>query len=458
MNRTPLEPWIAHRIGETKGAEGIVERAALERYQLQRLHDTLVLASTRSAFYRRALASVPTAIASRDEVRRLPFTTADDIRADPLAFVAVSQDAISRVVTLSSSGTTGRRKRLYFTPADQALTVDFFRIGMSVFTSPGDRVLILLPGETPGSVGDLLAVGLRELGAVPIKHGPVRDAEATLELAATERASVMVGVPTHLLRLARHRRVAAPLPDLHSILLSTDHVPGAVVAALEAAWGCRVYNHYGMTEMGLGGGVDCPARRGYHMREADFLFEIVDPQTGQQVDDGEPGELVFTTLTRTGMPLIRYRTGDVARWLPGPCPCGTSLRTLAHITTRTAGRVRLGATETVTQADLDEAVFAVGGVVDFAASVGPAGTMTTATLAIQAQVAPHARLDATRGGIERAVAAIPAVAAARASGVLTAVEVTVTRGPIAPPTPAKRAIAVVGTPSAVPAPLAAIPA
>ena len=189
-------------------------------------------------------------------------------------------------------------------------------------------------------MGDLLAIGLQRLGAVPIKHGPVRDAAATLDVIRQEKINVLVGVPTHVLSLARQPN--APKLQLKSVLLTTDHVPNAIKHAVEERFACQVYNHYGMTEMGLGGGVECEARRGYHLREADLLFEIVDPNTGEVLPDGEYGEVVFTTLTRRGMPLIRYRTGDVSRFIPGQCPCGTRLKTLERITHRLSGRIPIG--------------------------------------------------------------------------------------------------------------------
>ena len=96
-----------------------------------------------------------------------------------------------------------------------------------------------------------------------------------------------------------------------------------------------------MTEMGLGGGVQCSARQGYHLREADLYFEIVDPHSGEPLPEGELGEVVFTTLTREGMPLIRYRTGDLSRFLPGQCPCGTLLRSMESIRQRVAGNLEL---------------------------------------------------------------------------------------------------------------------
>jgi len=137
---------------------------------------------------------------------------------------------------------------------------------------------------------------------------------------------------------------------------------------VEDRWQCTAFDHYGMTEMGLGGGVECAARRGYHLREADLLFEIVDLTTGASLPDGEYGEVVFTTLARQGMPLIRYRTGDVSRFMPGACPCGTHLKTLARVTRRIRGCILVG-DGYLTMADLDNALFAVDGVLNFTATL-----------------------------------------------------------------------------------------
>ncbi len=132
----------------------------------------------------------------------------------------------------------------------------------------------------------------------------MQDVAQTLNVLHRERATGVVGVPVQVLSLVRAVAQKLPRPHLKSVLLTMDHVPDAIVQAVEAAWGGTVYNHYGMTEMGLGGGVECAARQGYHLREADMYFEIVDPETGDPLPDGQYGELVFTTLTRQGMPLI----------------------------------------------------------------------------------------------------------------------------------------------------------
>ena len=149
---------------------------------------------------------------------------------------------------------------------------------MSTLVRPGQRVVVLLPGERPDSVGDLLARGLRRMDVHALVYGPVTDPLHAAEAVASFGAHCLVGIPTQVLALARSRTGAAiGKGSIESILLSTDYVPRAIAETLEEVWGCRVFNHYGMTEMGLGGGVECEARAGYHLREADLYFEVVDP-------------------------------------------------------------------------------------------------------------------------------------------------------------------------------------
>lgn len=427
---TPLDAWIAGKVGRP-GAP--LKRADLEAFQLDRLQATLDLVRNRSRFYRSHLKSSPGRPARLEDLAGLPFTTAADLRADPLAFVCVSQDAIQRVVTLDTSGTTGAPKRIYFTAADQELTLDFFQAGMSTFTGRGDRVLILLPGETPGSVGDLLARSLERLGASAIRHGPVRDPALTLAAAEDGGATVMVGVPVHVLSVVRQAAFQQrPLRGVHSVLLTTDHVPDAIKRVVEGALGSTVYNHYGMTETGLGGGVECRARHGLHMREADLYYEVVDPLNGQPLSDGETGELVLTTLTRQGMPLIRYRTGDLGRFIPEPCPCGTVLKTLERVTTRVAGRLRLG-DRAITMADLDEAVFPIEGVVNFQASLEGPANRPDLNVGLKLSSTDDIVLQAARQAIEN----LPVV---RDQMRLERLTLTVAAVPSIPPSMAKRAI------------------
>ncbi len=170
-----------------------------------------------------------------------------------------------------------------------------------------------------------------------------------------------------------------------------------------------------MTEMGLGGGVECEARCGYHLREADLYVEIVDPHTDQPVAEDQTGEIVFTTLTRRGMPLIRYRTGDTSRFIPGDCPCGTVLKTMERVTSRASGFISLGRDAFLTMVDLDEALFSLAGVLNFAVTV----TREDWQNRLHVDIFPAA---AATGGLEaavlRAITTIPAIAAAQQCGEL----------------------------------------
>jgi phenylacetate-CoA ligase len=410
MEITPLEKWIAGRLSDKTRCITVDQ---IESYNLRKLRETILWARTRSPFYKQSFAGLTeNDLVHPRDLERFPFTTADELRQNPMRFLCVSQSEVERVVTLQTSATTGDPKRIYFAEEDLLSTIDFFHWGMATLVGPAERVLILLPGERPGSVGDLLATALDRLGAVGIPHGPVRDADRTLEFMERERIDALVGIPTQVLSLARRGNgKAAP----RSVLLSTDNVPDAIRDELRRLWGCEVYTHYGMTEMGFGGGVECQAHLGYHMRELDLYFEIVDPQSGEPVEEGGLGEIVFTTLTRRAMPLIRYRTGDLSRFLPEPCPCGTVLRSLERVKGRVGGQVRLATGRVLCTADLDEALFPVEGLLDFSAVLSRAGNRDLLHLEVFV-MDPHG--DGTGAAVRCALQTLPALRVACEEGKL----------------------------------------
>lgn len=373
-----FEAWNAKKMGLGSN----LTREQVAHYQLHKVRQTIKRAYGNSPFYRKLLKNfVSKEINCMEDLHQFPFTTADHIREQARQFLCVSQSDISRIVTLDSSGTTGEAKRIYFTDFDQELTIDFFQQGMSTFLERGDRVLILLPGERVGSVGDLLIKALERAGVVPILHGLVQNIPKTVEFMVQERIDSLVGIPIQVLALARYAEMTKKAIQLKSALLSTDHVPDVIIQELVRVWGCQVFEHYGMTEMGLGGGLDCEAHKGYHLREADLYFEIVD-QRGIPVPDGQEGEVVFTTLTRQGMPFIRYRTGDLSRFLPDPCSCGTILKRLERIIKRKDGLVFLKSNTFFTISDLDEKIFAVDGVIDFTVTVDSLQQATQLTVSV----------------------------------------------------------------------------
>jgi phenylacetate-coenzyme A ligase PaaK-like adenylate-forming protein len=217
--------------------------------------------------------------------------------------------------------------------------------------------------------------------------------------------------------LVRHpKSERIPQGLIRSVLLSSDYVPASIVAEIQRTWGCSVYQHYGMTEMGYGGGVECNAHEGYHLREADLLVEIVDPATGRTLPDGVSGEVVVTTLTRRAMPLIRYRTGDLARFLPDYCPCGSTLRRLGKVPGRLANGAALGPATHLRMAALDEAMFAIPDVLNFQAELIPANGSTRLNITVHCD---PCRFPDTLADVSAALVCVPAVRDAVAQGLLT---------------------------------------
>lgn len=362
---TPLDPWVARRLGSGIRLSG---RAELEEAQQAALR-RLLRQAMQASFYRERLAGLEDA-----PLAELPFTFPSDLAGSETRFLTVSQSRIRRVVTLSTSGTTAAPKRLCFTDEDLDSTEDFFLHGMSTFTPPGSVAAVFMEGPRPDSIGQLLVRALARIGCATHVFGLVRDpAEAAARVDAV-RPDVVVGLPAQLGSVAgrtRHR------PE--SVLVSADMSPPSLRKRIEERWSCTVYNHYGLTESGWGAAVECRARQGCHVRELDLLLEIVDAK-GRVLPDGQWGEVVLTTLGRAAFPLVRYRTGDEGRFLPGTCPCGSLLKRLEVI-----GRLpRKGAGGLPLRLyDVEDALWGFPWIEDFRVSLaGPAESPETMTVVI----------------------------------------------------------------------------
>ena len=336
MRLSPVDALAAAGIGRPGEAP---TPEAVADWQLAALRRAVAHAAA-APFYRDRLAGLPAGFPrTPDEFAALPFTSPADLTEAHGRFLAVSQDELARMVTLATSGTTGTPKRVGFTEADLEDIRHFFHIGISTLVEPGDTVLILMPGQRPASIGDLLLQALPRLGAKGILGDPTGDPETLAADLRRHRPNSLVAAPSQIVRALEWPKVCAAARDcLRTVLLSAEALPEGWKALLAERFGATVFDHYGATEMGYGGGVECEAQDGYHLRETELYFEVVDIETGAPLPDGDLGEVVFTTLTPRGMPFVRYRTGDAAAMLAGPCPCGSRLRRLGPI----AGRIERG--------------------------------------------------------------------------------------------------------------------
>jgi len=366
MIKTMYEKWMEEIIlKDTDKKELSLE--ALKLYQLNEIRKTINTAK-KSKFYGEVLKNINSEdINDFEDFKRIPFTTSEDLSKNPKRFLCETLNQISRIVTINTSGTTGISKRIFFTENDLKRTIEFFRYGMLNLVSPGQRVLILMPGTSPSSIGLLLKEGLDEAGLEGIIYGPVFDIWDALETLKVKQIDCIVGLPTQVFYLAKLKNTNPRYEKLKlkSILLSADYVSRTICNEVSKSFDCQVFTHYGMTEMGYGGGVECNALNGYHMRDVDLYIEIIDPLTGENVTEGNYGEVVFTTFRREGMPLIRYRTGDVARFLPKSCFCNHVFRRMDYVQGRLGENLNFKDGSFISIGMLDEIMFQIDNVLDY---------------------------------------------------------------------------------------------
>lgn len=309
------------------------------------------------------------------------FTTAEDLIRHPGDYVRVSGREIRRIVTLRTSGSTGAAKRLFFTEGDLGRTVRFFSGGMAPFTRPGDKAAVLIGSEAPDGLGRLVEAAYLALDAQPTLFGAVKEYDAAARALTALGPDTLVGLPAQVRRLA----LMCPALRPHSVLLSGDYIAESLRATVARLWQTTVYAHYGLTESGLGLAVECPAQRGYHIRADALAVEIVDPATGAPLPEGRWGEVVFTTLKQEAMPLRRYRTGDISRLLPGPCPCGDQSPRLDRVLGRQAELCK-----PVSIYALDELLLGRDQLLDYQAA------LNGNTLTVTVQLAPAAGPEALK--------------------------------------------------------------
>ena len=368
MKITPLDFWAAKKMSLEDSA-GALSDMDIASHHLARLRETISYAKDHSPYYRKNLVSFSSdGLSKLSDFSRIPFTTRKDLEIHGPEFLCVSQSLVERIFTINVPFPARKNLRVYFSAQDIEQTMDFFHHGMTTFTEPGHKVMILMPGDRPDSVGDLLARSLKRIPAEFYSYGLVHDPEDAIEHIIRLKIDTLVGIPTNVLSLLRHEQASLIAhSSIKSVLLTSDYISPSIVKELESAWGCKVFCHYGSTEMGFEGGVECENQYGYHLTEPDLYFEIVDPESGENKKSGEIGEVVFTSLNRLAMPLIRYRTGDLSRFIPGDCPCGSKLKRLDKIRGRIGDTVRLAENHWLGIPDLDDSIFSVPHVLDYQA-------------------------------------------------------------------------------------------
>ncbi|MDR0669617.1 MAG: phenylacetate--CoA ligase [Treponema sp.] len=263
-------------------------------------------------------------IQSREDFEKLPFTGKDDLReAYPLGLLAVDDERIVRVH--SSSGTTGTPVIIPYTQKDvDDWALMFSRCYQTAGVTAKDRVHIT-PGYGLWTAGIGFQLGAERLGAMTIPMGP-GNTDKQLKMMEDLKSTVLCATSSYALLLAEEieRRRIRDRICLRKSLIGSERWGEKMRRRIAAELGVELYDIYGLTEIyGPGIGISCPHACGMHMWTDFLYYEIIDPHTGAAVGSGEIGELVITTLRKEGAPLIRYRTHDLTREIPGGCPCGS---------------------------------------------------------------------------------------------------------------------------------------
>ena len=313
-------------------------RERLRALQTDRLRALIAYVKERVPLYRQRLRDAePEDIATLDDLRGLPFTRKDDLRDTyPFGMFAVPRDEVIRIH--ASSGTTGKLTVVGYTAADVDL---FARVNARCLAMAGAGPGMTLHnaygyGLFTGGLG--LHAGGERLGmaVVPVSGGLT---ERQLMLIEDFRPDVISCTPSYALTLAQafaERGVAPEQISLSRAVLGAEPWTAEMRREVDAGLGVVSTNIYGLSEV-IGPGVSCECveeRAGMHVNEDHFLPEIVDPETGEPVADGAEGVLVFTTLTKEALPLIRYWTGDITSLSSEPCACGRTLARMGRITGR----------------------------------------------------------------------------------------------------------------------------
>ena len=315
-------------------------RADLEQLQLERLQSTLYRVATHVPFYRRKFRELnidPDGFRSLEELQTLPFTTKDDLRNNyPYGLFAVPLRDIVRVH--SSSGTTGTATVVGYTKND---IKNWSNLTARVLAGAGvgnDDVVQIAFGYGLFTGGFGLHYGAEKIGAsvIPISSG---NTKRQIQIMQDFKTTALICTPSYALLLADtmlEMDINIKALDLRFGLFGGEPWSEGMRNEIQTKLNIIATDNYGLSEvMGPGVAGECQERKGLHINEDHFLIEIIDPETLEPVKPGETGEVVLTTLTKEGFPVIRYRTRDLTRLIEEPCSCGRTMRRMERILGRT---------------------------------------------------------------------------------------------------------------------------
>ena len=283
-----------------------------------------------------------TNIKTPEDFTKLPFSEKKDLRdAYPLGLMTAPEDKIVRIH--SSSGTTGKPVIIPYTAKDvDDWAIMFKRCYEFAGITDMDRIHIT-PGYGLWTAGIGFQLGCEKLGAMAIPMGP-GNTDKQLEMMMAMKSTVLCSTSSYALLLAEEIKKRGIKDKIHlkKGVIGSERWSDKMRESIKNELGIELYDIYGLTEIyGPGIGINCPGETAMHYWDDYIYLEIIDPVTGENVPDGELGEIVITTLVKEGAPLIRYRTHDLSRIVPGECPCGSKYPRIDVIMGRTDDMMKI---------------------------------------------------------------------------------------------------------------------
>ena len=294
-------------------------------------------------FYGRKLKEAGvTSLNSAEDFEKLPFSEKNDLRdAYPLGLMTAPEEKIVRIH--SSSGTTGTPVIIPYTAKDvDDWAIQFSRCYEMAGITPMDRIQVT-PGYGLWTAGIGFQNGAEKLGAMVIPMGP-GNTDKQLQMMMDMKSTVLCSTSSYALLLAEEIEKRGIKDNIHlkKGVIGSERWSDKMRERISTELGIELYDIYGLTEIyGPGIGISCKENCGMHYWDDYIYIEIIDPATGKNLPDGEIGEIVITTLVKEGAPLIRYRTHDLSRIIPGECPCGSKFPRIDTIMGRTDDMMKI---------------------------------------------------------------------------------------------------------------------
>lgn len=315
-------------------------REEMRALQLERLQQTVKNTYERVPFYKKKFDEIglkPEDIKTLEDIRKIPFTVKNDLRDNyPFGLFGVPMSEIVRIH--ASSGTTGKPTTVGYTRKDLDNWSECIARLITMAGGTRDDVVQISFGYGlfTGAFG--LHYGMEKVGAavIPISAG---NTEKQLMIMQDFKPTILISTPSYALymsEVAKEMGITKEDINLRIGMFGAEGHTEEMRQELEKRWGINATENYGLSEvMGPGVAGECLEHTGMHINEDLFIIEIIDPETGKPVPDGEKGEVVITPLLKEGIPLLRYRTKDVSWIMTDTCPCGRTTRRLHKIQGRT---------------------------------------------------------------------------------------------------------------------------